>query len=110
MSLLIPENLKISRKMPTKLPKVKSMTVSKTVPEIKDKLPIASQIVVTEFGGPSPFEHLELLSSEVFLPVLSNPLNQQRWGGEAKRGAKGGWSEATAKASHASPSYIINNE
>ena len=36
--------------------------------------------MVTELGGPSPFEHLELLANEVFLPVLSNPQNQAKWG------------------------------
>jgi dynein heavy chain len=38
------------------------------------------QVVVTELGGPSPFEHLELLANEIFLPVLSNPQNQAKWG------------------------------
>ena len=66
--------------MPNKLPKVKCISVSRTVSEFSDKTPISSQIVVTEYGGPSPFEHLELLSNEVFLPILSNQLNQQRWG------------------------------
>jgi dynein heavy chain len=41
---------------------------------------IIPQIVVTELGGPSPFEHLELLANEIFLPVLSNPQNQAKWG------------------------------
>ena len=38
------------------------------------------QIIATELGGPSPFEHLELLANEIFLPVLSNPQNQAKWG------------------------------
>jgi dynein heavy chain len=38
------------------------------------------QIICTEMGGPSPFEHLELLAKSVFLPVLSNPQNQAKWG------------------------------
>lgn len=33
-----------------------------------------------ELSGPSPFEHLELIANEVFLPVLSNPENQTKWG------------------------------
>lgn len=38
------------------------------------------QIIVTEVGGASPFEHLELLANEIFLPILSNPQNQAKWG------------------------------
>lgn len=41
---------------------------------------IQSSVVVMELTGPSPFEHLELLASEIFLPVLSNPQNQSKWG------------------------------
>ena len=37
-------------------------------------------MVITEVGGSSPFEHLELLANEVFLPILSNPQNQAKWG------------------------------
>jgi dynein heavy chain len=71
--------------MPAKLPKTKCFCLAKSSPTVsKDESP-ASQLTVTEFGGPSPFEHLELLSNEVFLPVLSNPLNQQRWGEVATR-------------------------
>ena len=39
-----------------------------------------TQVIVTEVGGASPFEHLELLANEVFLPILSNPQNQAKWG------------------------------
>ncbi|GMI19977.1 hypothetical protein TeGR_g12526 [Tetraparma gracilis] len=83
--LLVPESLKLSLSMPAKLPKTKCFCLAKSSPTVsKDESP-ASQLTVTEFGGPSPFEHLELLSNEVFLPVLSNPLNQQRWGEVATR-------------------------
>ena len=37
-------------------------------------------VVAMELGGPNPFEHLELLANEIFLPVLSNPQNQSKWG------------------------------
>src|SRR5690349_16872451 len=40
---------------------------------------IHSSMAVLEFG-PNPFEHLELLANEIFLPVLSNPQNQAKWG------------------------------
>ena len=40
---------------------------------------IHSTITVLELGS-NPFEHLELLANEVFLPVLSNPQNQAKWG------------------------------
>lgn len=33
-----------------------------------------------EMGGSTPFEHLELLAHEIFLPILSNAQNQARWG------------------------------
>merc|ERR1711871_22929 len=39
-----------------------------------------TQLIVQEVGGPSPFENLELLANEIFLPVLSNPNNQSKWG------------------------------
>ena len=41
---------------------------------------LISQLIATELGGSSPFEHLELLANEIFLPVLSNPQNQAKWG------------------------------
>ena len=41
---------------------------------------MSTGLVQTEIGGSSPFEHLELLANEVFLPVLSNPQNQAKWG------------------------------
>lgn len=37
-------------------------------------------MIVNEFSGSSPFEFLELLSNEVFLPILSSPENQAEWG------------------------------
>jgi dynein heavy chain len=40
---------------------------------------IQREIAVLELGS-NPFEHLELLANEVFLPVLSNPQNQAKWG------------------------------
>lgn len=40
---------------------------------------IHNEITVLELGA-NPFEHLELLANEVFLPVLSNPDNQAKWG------------------------------
>jgi dynein heavy chain len=79
--LLIPESLKLSgsNAMPNKLPKTKSICLSRTVAEFDEKAPAAGQVMLTELAS-TPFEHLELLSNEVFLPVLSNQLNQQRWG------------------------------
>ena len=40
---------------------------------------------MVELGGLSGFEHLELISNEIFLPVLSNPKNQSKWGEVATR-------------------------
>ena len=52
-------------------------------PKGEDKLNAA--LIVMELGGQSIFDHLELISNEVFLPVLSNPANQANWGEVAAR-------------------------
>ena len=83
--LLIPETLKLAISMPNRLPKTKCLSLVKTGDALDAQKDINNQLVATEFGGPSPFDHLELISNEVFLPILSNPLNQQRWGEVATR-------------------------
>ena len=71
--------------MPNRLPKTKCLSLVKMGDSVDGGKPLSKQLVTSEFGGPSPFEHLELMSNEVFLPILSNPLNQQRWGEVATR-------------------------
>jgi dynein heavy chain, axonemal len=44
----------------------------------------AADLLVNEMG-PEPLEHLEKLLSEVFLPLLSNPANQDGWGEVASK-------------------------
>lgn len=70
--------------MPPKMHKTKLLVVTKTVDELI-KRNFGSGIFTTELGGQTSFEHLELMSKSVLLPVLSNPLNQQRWGEVATR-------------------------
>ncbi|CAM9131888.1 unnamed protein product, partial [Ectocarpus fasciculatus] len=78
--LVVPESLKLDTVIPSKLNKGKVLLFVKLRPCVLNVNTIASDIVATELGGPSPFEHLELLANEIFLPVLSNPQNQAKWG------------------------------
>jgi hypothetical protein len=44
-----------------------------------------SAILTLELAGPSSFEHLELLAYEIYLPLLTNPQNQAKWGETATK-------------------------
>ena len=64
----------------------KSLAFLKVAPVVLTKEKFnPSDLVMTELQGSAPVEHLELLASECFLPVLSNPLNQRKWGEVATR-------------------------
>jgi len=78
--IFIPESLKITDGMPSKLPRVKCLVLLKTGDVINDENFTDDAILSLELGGQTPFEHLELLSKSVLLPILNNPLNQLRWG------------------------------
>ena len=65
--------------MPSRLPKMKSLAISKMVPELT-KANIHTGTFVAKIGGMSSFEHLELISKNVLIPVLSNQTNQLSWG------------------------------
>ena len=79
--LIVPESMKFETVIPSKIPKGKVLLFVKLLKEGKLELGnIQSEVVCTELCGPSPFEHLELIANEVFLPVLSNPQNQAVWG------------------------------
>ena len=56
------------------LVKLNAEPLPDTTAELKDC------VISFEAEGDSVFEHLELICGEVFLPVLSNPLNQEYWG------------------------------
>jgi dynein heavy chain len=71
--------MKVDHVIPSKLSKGKVLLFVKLQPCTLSADNIASNITVLELG-PNPFEHLELLANEVFLPVLSNPQNQAKWG------------------------------
>jgi dynein heavy chain len=78
--LVVPESLKVDVTIPSKLGKGKILLFVKLGGDKLDSEKMSSQIVVAEIGGATPFEHLELLANEVFLPILSNPQNQAKWG------------------------------
>jgi len=82
--LLIPENMKISMVMPSRMQKIKFLVITKTVSEINENN-FHSGIFLTELGGQTSFEHLELMSKSILLPVLSNRQNQLKWGEVATR-------------------------
>ena len=76
--ILIPDSLKVVTVVP-KLSKVKCLTISKTVDQLTEAN-IRTGTFIDEIGGVSSFEHLELVSKQVLLPLLSNQMNQASWG------------------------------
>ena len=87
MCLVMAPNCKLEPGFPAKLAnKGKSLAFLKVAPVVLNKEKFdPSVLVMTELQGSAPVEHLELLASECFLPVLSNPLNQRKWGEVATR-------------------------
>jgi dynein heavy chain len=77
--LIIPESMKLDFVIPSKLAKGKVLMFLKLEPCVLKADNIVVSLAVLELG-PNPFEHLELMANEVFLPVLSNPQNQAKWG------------------------------
>lgn len=65
--------------MPSRLPRTKSLVLSKVTCELTEAN-IQSCTFVTEVGGMSSFDHLEFALKSVLLPVLSNQPNQINWG------------------------------
>ena len=82
MCLVMAPNCKLEPGFPAELAnKGKSLAFLKVAPTVLNKEKFdPSVLVMTELQGSAPVEHLELLASECFLPVLSNPLNQRKWG------------------------------
>jgi len=87
MCIVLPPSCKVEEGFPSKLSnKGKSVIFLKQkAAPVSAKFPVAQQLLTMEVSGSSPFEHLELVASEVFLPVLSNPGNQLKWGEVAAR-------------------------
>lgn len=77
--ILVPESLKIVEAMPNRLPKMKCLAISKLMDELTEAN-IHNGTYIAEIGGMSSFDHLELVSKNVLLPVLSNQTNQFNWG------------------------------
>ena len=65
--------------MPSQLPKMKSLAISKMVPKLTEA-DIHAGTFLAEIGGMWSFGHLELISKNVPLLVLSNQTNQLSWG------------------------------
>lgn len=78
--LFCPESLRCETVMPKKVPKGKTLVFMKVLRGVVSAQGISREVMVMEMGGNTPFEHLELLAHEVFLPILSNTQNQARWG------------------------------
>lgn len=78
--LFFPESLRCDTVMPRKVPKGKALIFIKVLRGSVKSDAIDREVMVMEMGGNTPFEHLEFLAHEVFLPILSNPQNQARWG------------------------------
>ena len=78
--LVVPETMKMDTLLPSKLPKGKVLLFIKLNNEVLTEKNISKSLIVQEVGGTTPFENLELIANEVFLPVLSNPQNQAKWG------------------------------
>eukprot|EP01035_Chromulina_nebulosa_P017813 gene17813-23423_t len=79
--LVVPESMKIDTYIPSKLSnKGKVLLFIKLRPIALKLETIPDNVITMEMSGPSPFEHLELLANEIFLPILSNPSNQMKWG------------------------------
>jgi dynein heavy chain, axonemal len=74
------DNLTAVHGLPKKVPRgvVKVLYFLKTKPAVLGPDP-AADLLVNEMG-PEPLDHLEKLLSDVFLPLLSNPANQDGWG------------------------------
>ena len=72
--------MKLDTVIPSKLSKGKVLLLIKLNSCVLTPDNIPTTVVAMEMGGSSPFEHLELLANEIFLPVLSNPQNQEKWG------------------------------
>ena len=71
--------MKLDTVIPSKLNKGKVLLFVKLQPVNLTAENISKEVAVLELGA-NPFEHLELMANEVFLPVLSNPENQAKWG------------------------------
>jgi dynein heavy chain, axonemal len=79
--LFCPDTIRLDTVMPKKMPKGKSLVFIKVNEGARTTADdIGKEVLAMELGGSTPFEHLELMAHEVFLPVLSNASNQARWG------------------------------
>ena len=82
--LLFSENLSASHGLPKKMGKNKILYFLKVGSGSVTKESIASDVICGEMS-PEPLQHLEQVVQQVYLPLLSNPLNQEGWGEVASK-------------------------
>ena len=108
LSKQAPESLKLETLMPRKLGKCKHVLFLKLFPTSSTSTsatspfppssstpsspppPMETAVLVLELSGPSPLENLERLLYEIYLPLLTNPQNQAKWGEIATKQVKEG--------------------
>ncbi|KDO31249.1 hypothetical protein SPRG_03866 [Saprolegnia parasitica CBS 223.65] len=78
------DNVIASTKMPATLPRGKTIAFAKMHKCVLSSKNILTDVLVSEMGT-STIEHLEKLVSEVYLPLFSNPSNQEGWGEVASK-------------------------
>ncbi|EQC33295.1 hypothetical protein SDRG_09276 [Saprolegnia diclina VS20] len=78
------DNVIASTKMPATLPRGKTIAFAKMHKCVLSGKNILTDVLVSELGT-SSIEHLEKLVSEVYLPLFSNPSNQEGWGEVASK-------------------------
>ena len=83
--MVVNDAFKCVTDMPKKMGKQKILTLLKVRPCSISEENVATEIICTEMAGANAFEHLELVASEVYLPILSNARNQEGWGEVATR-------------------------
>lgn len=62
-----------------------SLSSSSSSPPHSSLFSMESAVLTLELTGPSSFDHLELLAYEIYLPLLTNPQNQAKWGETATK-------------------------
>lgn len=74
--LFCSDSIKLDTKLPERMPKGKTVAFVKAAPGPVAAEAVGQQLMAMELGGGTPFEHVELIAHEVFLPLLSNGANQ----------------------------------
>lgn len=78
------DSVSVSLELPKKMPKGKVLYFLKGKPAAVNRENPGLDITMHDLSI-DPLEHLERVIQEVYLPVLSNPLNQEEWGEVASK-------------------------